>query len=62
MHFSLLDIVLGLPLIWAIFQGWKKGLILQLATLAGLFLGLWGAGRLTMYLDPILKSKNGVNS
>lgn len=62
MHFSLLDIVLGLPLIWAIYQGWIKGFILQLATLAGLFIGLWGAGKLSNYLGPILKANYGYTS
>lgn len=57
LHFNYLDIILALPLCWAIYRGWVKGLILQLATLAALVIGLWGARILTDYLVPILKIK-----
>jgi len=62
MHFNYLDIILFLPLAWAIYRGWVKGLILQLATLAALVLGLWGARIVTDYLVPILRSKYDITS
>ena len=62
LHFNYLDIILFLPLVWAIYRGWVKGLILQLATLAALVIGLWGARILTDYLVPFLKTKYGVTS
>jgi membrane protein required for colicin V production len=62
MHFNYLDIILFIPLVWAIYRGWIKGLILQLATLAALVLGLWGARILTEYLVPILKTKYDITS
>lgn len=37
----MIDIILALVLVWAIFQGLKRGLIDQLAMLAGLWLGVW---------------------
>lgn len=38
-----IDIILALPLLWGIFIGFKKGLILELATLVALILGVFGA-------------------
>ena len=62
MHFNYLDIILFLPFVWAIYRGWVKGLILQLATLAALVIGIWGARILTDYLVPVLKLKYAVTS
>lgn len=38
-----LDIILVAPLVWGIYKGYKKGLILEVATLIALILGIWGA-------------------
>ena len=38
---SYIDIILGIPLAWAIYRGFKKGLILELAMLVGLIIGLY---------------------
>ena len=38
-----LDIVLGLPLLWAVYRGFTKGLIIAVATLAALVLGVYSA-------------------
>jgi len=38
-----IDIVLGILLILAAFSGFRKGLIVELASLAALILGIWGA-------------------
>lgn len=38
-----IDIVLGILLILAAFSGFRKGLIVELASLAALVLGIWGA-------------------
>ena len=40
---SKLDIILSIPLIWGAFIGFKKGLILELATFIGLLLGIYGS-------------------
>lgn len=40
---NLLDILLALPLCWLIFQGWKKGVVRESATLAGVVAGIWAA-------------------
>lgn len=37
------DIVLLIPLLWGAFMGFRKGLVLELASLVGLILGIYGA-------------------
>lgn len=38
-----IDIILGIILLWAAINGFRKGLIVELASLAALILGIWGA-------------------
>lgn len=40
---NILDILLGIPLLWAIYKGFTKGLIIEVATLLALVLGIYGA-------------------
>jgi membrane protein required for colicin V production len=40
---SYIDIVLGLLLIFAAISGFRKGLVVELVSLAALILGIWGA-------------------
>lgn len=46
---SKIDIILIIPLIWGAFMGFRKGLILELASLVGLILGIYGAIRFSDY-------------
>lgn len=46
---SKIDIILALPLLWGAFIGFKKGLILELASLVGLILGIYGALKFSDY-------------
>jgi membrane protein required for colicin V production len=39
------DLIITLPLAWGAIIGFKKGLILELASLVALFLGIWGSMR-----------------
>ena len=36
------DIIIIIPLLWGAFKGFKKGLIVEIASLLALFLGVWG--------------------
>ncbi len=36
------DIIIIIPLLWGAFKGFKKGLIVEVASLLALFLGIWG--------------------
>lgn len=38
-----IDFILAIPLIWGAFIGFKKGLVLELASFVALFLGIFGA-------------------
>ncbi|NUM49827.1 MAG: CvpA family protein [Flavobacteriales bacterium] len=38
---SYLDILLIIPLLWGGFKGFRKGLVMELATIAALLLGTW---------------------
>ena len=40
---SQIDIILIIPLVWGAVMGFKKGLVLELASLVGLALGIYGA-------------------
>ncbi|MBL4657954.1 MAG: CvpA family protein [Flavobacteriales bacterium] len=40
---SSLDIILCIPLIWGLYKGFNKGLIIQVASLLALVLGVYGA-------------------
>ncbi|MBL4710120.1 MAG: CvpA family protein [Flavobacteriales bacterium] len=56
---SKIDIILIIPLLWGAFMGFRKGLVLELASLVGLILGIYGAikfsdftaEKLTKYVD-----------
>jgi len=43
----LLDIVLLVPLLWAVYRGFKKGLVIEITSLVSLFLGVYGAIKLS---------------
>lgn len=40
---SYFDLIVAVPLLWAGFQGFKKGLIIELASLIALLFGIYGA-------------------
>lgn len=39
------DIIIGIVLLLAIIEGWRRGIITQLCTLAGILIGVWAAFR-----------------
>ena len=51
---TLLDILLAIPLFFFIFTGWKKGLVREIATLAGVLLGIWASVHLSQQVAPML--------
>jgi membrane protein required for colicin V production len=48
------DIIFLIIFIWACYKGFTKGLVFQLASLAALILGIFGAVKLSEYLTPVL--------
>jgi len=51
---TLLDILLAIPLLYFIFMGWKKGIVREVATLAGVLVGLWASVHLSQRVAPLL--------
>ncbi len=41
----ILDIILAIPLVWALWAGFRNGVIVQVGGIAGLLLGIWLAFR-----------------
>ena len=37
-----LDIIIIIPLIWGAYKGFRKGFIIEIASLIALILGIWG--------------------
>ena len=40
-----IDIIAIAALAWAVFNGWRRGMIFQIGTLVGIIIGFWVAGR-----------------
>jgi membrane protein required for colicin V production len=49
-----LDIIFAVPLVWGIFRGFKKGLVIEIATLIAAVAGVWGAVHFSYFIAAIL--------
>ena len=54
---SYIDIFLIVPLLWGAYKGYKKGLIIELVSLAALGLGIWGGIYFSDYAVNLLVEK-----
>lgn len=59
---SFIDIIIILFLLWGAIEGFLKGLIIEIATLAGLILGVYLAIRYSPYTEEILRDFLNVTS
>jgi membrane protein required for colicin V production len=50
-----LDIILCIPLLWGLYKGFTKGLIVEAASLLAFALGVWGAIHFSEYVAKKLK-------
>jgi membrane protein required for colicin V production len=54
---NFIDIIIIIPVIWFIYKGYKKGFIIELASLAALILGVYAAiyysGNIIYFLDDL---------
>lgn len=55
-HINFLDILLGIPLIWALYKGFCKGLIIEIASLVALLLGIYCSIHFSSYVSDYLIS------
>lgn len=53
----LLDIVIALPLVWGVYKGFRKGLVIEIATLAALLAGIYGAIRFSDSMAVLLQEE-----
>lgn len=51
---NLLDILLALPLCFFIYKGWRRGLVREVVTLAGILVGVWAATHLSADIAQLL--------
>lgn len=51
---TILDIILAIPLCFFIYKGFRKGLVYELAALAGLLLGIFAAIRFSTFIAELL--------
>lgn len=54
-----LDILLCIPLVWGLYKGFTKGLIIEAATMVAFGLGVWGGIKFSNYVAS--KIANGFN-
>jgi membrane protein required for colicin V production len=50
-----LDIILAIPLLWAAYKGFSKGLVVEIASLIAIVLGVLGAIHFSFYVSNALK-------
>jgi membrane protein required for colicin V production len=59
---SYLDIILIIPLLWAAYKGFQKGLILEIFTLLALFVGIYAGIHFSDYAADILRDHLSVDN
>lgn len=52
---NFIDIVIALPLLWGLYKGFRKGFIVELASLIGFWAGIWGSIHFSDRLVPVLR-------
>lgn len=62
MSVSVFDIIIIIPLLWAAYRGFMKGLIIELASFVALAFGVYGAIGFSEFTNTILKENLGINS
>ncbi len=58
---NILDLILVIPLLWALYRGFRKGLVYMLASLAALILGIIGAVRFHEKVGTLLNNWFTIN-
>ena len=51
---NFLDILIAIPLIFFIYKGWRRGIIFEIAALAGILVGCWAAIHLSTWIAELL--------
>ena len=59
---SIIDFLIGFILLWAIYRGFSKGFILEIAKFIALIAGIWGAIHFSEYINSSLVEKLKMSS
>jgi membrane protein required for colicin V production len=57
-----IDIIIAIPLLYALYKGWTKGLIIEVATLTALLLGIFLAVNYSDYAKDLLTNNLDISS
>ena len=53
---NFIDIIILIPALWGFWRGFMKGVVMEVATLAAFFLGVWGGMKLSDLFAELLRS------
>ena len=56
-----IDIAILIPLVYAAYKGFKKGLIIEVATLIALIAGVYGAIHFSFYVEGLLEDQTSID-
>lgn len=56
-----IDLLIALPLLWAIYRGFTKGFVVQAASLVGVVVGIWAALKFSDFTGSLLHQYFGWN-
>lgn len=59
---SIIDILIGIPLLWAMVKGFKNGLVFEVATLIALILGIYGAIHFSDFTAQFIRDRLNYDS
>ena len=59
---SIIDILIGIPLLWTMVKGFKNGLIFEIATLTALILGIYGAIHFSDFTAQFIRDRFNYDS
>lgn len=59
---SYIDVILVIPLLWGLYKGFSKGLIVEIASLAALVLAVWGGIKFSDFLSGWMQGSLGWTS
>jgi membrane protein required for colicin V production len=59
MPISKFDIIILVPLLWGLYSGYKKGFVVEAASLVSLLLATWGGVKFSGYVSEILTNDYG---
>lgn len=61
-NINILDIILGIPMAWLVYRGWRRGLVREVTTLAGVLVGICASTHLSGWICDVvgLEGENSV--